>query len=123
MKAQQEGLIKSVIILSVIVSLVYIAVRTALFLFAEYTIVEKLFASLLVAGDLFIILHGTGYAVNIVKMYSGQKKESYPVFEDLKGNKPRVAIVVAARHEPKDVLESTFITLKNINYENKKIYY
>ncbi|MCK9573258.1 MAG: glycosyltransferase [Candidatus Omnitrophica bacterium] len=123
MKTKQESLVKLLIILSVIVSLVYIAVRTALFLFAEYTFIEKFFASLLVAGDLFIILHSTGYAVNIVKMYSGQKKEIWPVFDSLEGNKPSVAILVAARHEPKDILENTFITLKNINYENKKIYF
>ncbi|MDD4183029.1 MAG: glycosyltransferase, partial [Candidatus Omnitrophica bacterium] len=123
MKIRQEGLIKLAIILSVIVSLVYIAVRTALFLFAEYTAIEKFFASLLVAGDLFIILHSTGYAVNIIKMYSGKKKESYPGYESLKGKLPSVAILVAARHEPKDILENTFVTLKNINYENKRIYF
>jgi len=123
MKIRQEGLIKLAIIFSVIVSLVYIAVRTALFLFAEYTAIEKFFASLLVAGDLFIILHSTGYAINIIKMYSGKKKEPYPVYESLKGRQPSVAILVAARHEPKDILENTFVTLKNINYENKKIYF
>ena len=35
---------------------------------------------------------------------------------------PPVAIVVAARHEPKSILEKTFSTLKALDYENKKIY-
>jgi len=123
MAKRQEILVKLVIILSIIVSLIYITVRTALFLFAEYNFIEKIFASLLVAGDLFIILHSAGYAINIVKMYSAAGKEYLPARASLEGKKPSVAILVAARHEPKDILENTFVTLKNINYENKKIYF
>ncbi|MFA5271747.1 MAG: hypothetical protein WC412_05355, partial [Candidatus Omnitrophota bacterium] len=62
MKKRRDVLVKLLIVFSVIASLVYITVRTALFLFAEYTLIEKFFACLLVAGDLFIILHSTGYA-------------------------------------------------------------
>ena len=91
------------VVLSVLVSLVYIAVRTTLFLFAEYTAVEKFFAVLLVLGDLFIILHSIGYAINIMKKYISPAGEAGPAPDALRGEKPSVAILVAARHEPKGV--------------------
>lgn len=119
----KEGIIRLIVVLSVVASLVYVAVRTALFLFAEYTPVEKFFALLLIGGDLFIILHSIGYATNIMKMYFGGKKiAEFPCFVP-GGARPSVAVLVAARHEPKDILENTFITLKSLNYENKKIYF
>jgi cellulose synthase (UDP-forming) len=34
-----------------------------------------------------------------------------------------VAILVAARHEPREVLEETFTSLINLNYDNKKIFF
>ncbi|MDD5566072.1 MAG: glycosyltransferase, partial [Candidatus Omnitrophica bacterium] len=37
-------------------------------------------------------------------------------------DEPPVAILVAARHEPKEVLENTFLTLRNLRYGNKVIY-
>ena len=41
----------------------------------------------------------------------------------LTGEEPPVAILVAARHEPKSVLENTFVMLNNLNYKNKFIYF
>jgi cellulose synthase (UDP-forming) len=38
-------------------------------------------------------------------------------------NEPSIAVIVAARHEPKEVLEETFISLRNLAYENKEIYF
>ncbi|MDD5614001.1 MAG: glycosyltransferase, partial [Candidatus Omnitrophica bacterium] len=38
------------------------------------------------------------------------------------GQYPSVAVLVAARHEPKEVLEATLITLNAMHYKNKKIY-
>ncbi|HOY10885.1 MAG TPA: glycosyltransferase, partial [Candidatus Omnitrophota bacterium] len=35
---------------------------------------------------------------------------------------PDIAILVAARHEPREVLEDTFISLNNLNYPNKEIF-
>ncbi len=123
MKQNNEAIIRVMIILSILTGLIYVAVRTTLFLFAEYTIIEKFFAVMLVTGDLFIILHSIGYAVNTLKMRIGPGITPQAGIEALHGKEPAVAILIAARHEPKDILENTIITLKNINYENKRIYF
>jgi cellulose synthase (UDP-forming) len=58
-----------------------------------------------------------------MKMYLGAKKSPELAYGALEGKQPPVAILVAARHEPKSILENTFMTLRNINYQNKKIYF
>lgn len=110
-------------VLAAIAALIYVTVRIALYLFAEYTGIEKFFALLLVLGDSFVIVHGIGYAVNLMRIYAGRTEKAESKQEPIYGKKPSVAILVAARHEPREVLESTFITLKNIDYDNKYLYF
>lgn len=120
---KRESLAKLIVVLAAVTGLIYVTVRIALYLFAEYTGIEKFFALLLVAGDTFIIVHGIGYAINVMRMYMAPSSIAEIKTEPLRGEKPLVAILVAARHEPKEVLESTFITLKNMNYSNKHLYF
>ncbi len=77
---------------------------------------------MLISGEFFIFLHGVGYLLNIGKANAAAPKE-VPANSDLYQKKPYVAILVPARHEPKDVLEGTFISINNINYINKKVYF
>lgn len=119
---QKRYLIDSLIISALIAIIVYIVVRATLFLFAEYILIEKVFAILLMLGEFFIVIHGLGYALNILR--ATQKKEpEEPIGALALGEKPPVAILVAARHEPRTVLENTFITLNNLEYDNKKVYF
>lgn len=108
-------------ILSITTILVYVIVKTTLFLFAEYTDLEKFFAILLISGEFFVLIHGFGYVLNIFKVL--QRKKDPDISSRVLKTEPDVAILVAARHEPKEVLENTFITLNNINYRNKRIYF
>jgi len=115
-------LIDGLILLALIAILFYVIVRTALFFFAEYTSIEKVFAVMLISGELFVLLHALGYVFNIFKVF---KKESVvfeknPEKENESG--PSVAILVAARHEPAQVLKNTFITINALNYKNKRVY-
>jgi len=120
MKTRKEDLFKAMAVLALIAVIVYMVVRSALFLFAEYSSLEKFFAVILIAGEFFILVHASGYALNI--LFSAGIKKKYP---DILKNKeePAVAILVAARHEPKEVLENTFIALTNLNYKNKTVYF
>ncbi|UCD55744.1 MAG: glycosyltransferase [Candidatus Omnitrophota bacterium] len=114
-------LIDALIISTLIAILVYVIVRTTLFLFAEYEPLEKFFAIILIFGEFFVLIHGFGYAINVFRTVRKKKERSF-VPGPLK-TKPSVAILVAARHEPREVLENTFITLKDLNYGEKSVYF
>ena len=121
MKLTKRDLFSALAVLALIASLVYIIIRTALFLFAEYTGIEKFFSILLISGEGFVLIHGLGYVFNIIRVFLKPKEEK--VTYSMPREAPSVAILVAARHEPKKVLEDTFLALKNINYKNKHIYF
>lgn len=111
--------------MAVIAILVYVVIRTALFLFAEYTSINKLFAILLILGEFFVLLHALGYVVNIFKVSRKEKAatEKQQLGIGREGpDEPSVAVLVAARHEPKGVLKSTFVTINTMNYKNKQAY-
>ncbi|NQT22508.1 MAG: glycosyltransferase [Candidatus Omnitrophica bacterium] len=121
MKIKKRDLVNALIVMALMAILVYVIVRTALFLFADYTGIEKIFSILLILSEFFILIHGAGYVLNIFSALEGKElKLSRPYKVDQKSS---VAILVAARHEPKDVLEKTFITINNLHYENKKVYF
>ena len=123
MKLTKRNIFTALTLLAVIVILVYIVVRTTLFLFYTYTPIEKLFAIMLIVGEFFVLLHTLGYIFDVFKVF---RKENRVYEENLrkKGkNEPFVAILVAARHEPKEVLKNTFITINAINYKNKQVYF
>lgn len=123
MGSKKESFAKVLVVLAAVAALIYVTVRIALYLFAEYTGVEKLFAVLLVIGDTFVIVHGIGYAVNVMRIYVWPRRAPEAVTAPMRREGPSVAILVAARHEPKEVLEKTFVTLKNIDYGNKRLYF
>ncbi|MDO8663084.1 MAG: glycosyltransferase [Candidatus Omnitrophota bacterium] len=101
--------------------IVYIIVRGTLLFFAEYNSIEKVMAIILICGELFVIIHGLGYTLNILRIL---KNPSNPETQtSLLKEEPTVAVLVAARNEPREVLEETFITLNNLNYRNKIIYF
>jgi cellulose synthase (UDP-forming) len=119
----REKLTKLLIVFSVIASTSYVIIRISLFLAADYKAIEKVFAVLLLTADLFIIVHGIGYAMHLIKTHA-PKERKFPLMEEMPvGRNPSVAIIVAARHEPKDVLSSTFAALRGIDYANKRIYF
>lgn len=120
---KKENLAKVIVVLAAVAGLIYVTVRIALYLFSEYSGIEKFFALLLVIGDTFVIIHGIGYAVSVLRMYLRPAEEVKLKLGPVCSENPSVAILVAARHEPKEVLENTFITLKNINYDNKHLYF
>ena len=121
MRHDKKEIYIAIAVLGAIATMVYSIVRTTLFFYSNYTGVERAFAISLIAGETFVLIHGFGYVLNIIQavMVPEKIKRALPI----KGGEPWVAILVAARHEPKDVLENTFLTLTNIKYRNKNIYF
>jgi cellulose synthase (UDP-forming) len=117
-------LINSLVMLALIAIIVYVISRTILVAFADYAGVDKFTSILLLLGEFFIIIHGIGYTLNIYRAYKSQKdQEELQVIAKRKlDEEPSVAVLVAARHEPKEILQETFRALKSLRYKNKQIY-
>jgi cellulose synthase (UDP-forming) len=109
------------IVLALIAIAVYVIVRISLYFTPDYQWHEKILSALLMWAELFVLLHCVGYTINVLHVML-KKDDILPVYPPLK-EEPSVAILVAARHEPKDVLEKTFDALTSINYSNKKVYF
>ena len=105
---------------SVAVCLYFVA-RVIIFSYSDYSPVEKLFGILLLTGETYMLVHALGYMVNVFNIRG--KDLDAPRAEIKNGEEPWVAIVVAARHEPKEILEDTIITFRNLDYPNKNIYF
>ncbi|HPM40904.1 MAG TPA: glycosyltransferase [bacterium] len=119
------ALLKSVVFLGVIIAItVYAIVRIVLTvaLAPEYSLTDRLFSFGLLLAELFILLHATGYAVALLRATRANDIGEIPV-PPLPYPPPGVAILVAARHEPREVLEETFRNLTNIRYPSKTIYF
>ena len=100
---------------------VYFIARVILFTYSDYTRIEKLFGLLLLLGETYMLVHAFGYMLNVFKLTTWKADPKLAELDPL--DKPWVAIIVAARHEPREVLEETIITFRNVDYPNKTIYF
>jgi cellulose synthase (UDP-forming) len=118
-------LINSMIVTALIAIMVYVVTRAVLVGAAKYSGIDMITSWLLIAGEFFIILHGIGYTLNIVRAYKYRKVEDdgERIAHSELSDEPWVAVLVAARHEPREVLQETFTALINLNYKNKRIYF
>lgn len=122
LKDSRKSVVLALAGFAVIAILIYFIARSLLFLYSAYTGIEKVSAVLLISSELFVLLHGLGYVLNIINATSFKGNGLH--FKAVSFNsKPPVAILVAARHEPKEVIENTILTINNIDYPNKELYF
>jgi len=120
MKIDKRTKFLALLVFAITTLMVYAVVRTVLYGRARYTGSDNLLAFLLILAEFFVMLHGFGYMTHIIIASRSRNKPPRTV---LLTTEPSVAIIVAARHEPKAVLAETFLTINNINYKNKKVYF
>lgn len=103
----------------------YIIARAILLQYAHFTGIDKVCAFVLLGVEVFILIHTIGYFLNIARSFKSKKiqKEIFSLTHIKLKEHPSVALLVAARHEPKKVLEETFISLRNLTYTNKEIFF
>jgi len=111
-------------ILSIILAVLYLLIRTFLFLILDYHWYEKTVALFLLFAETFIIIHGIGYFLEIYHILIRgkglvQSEDVPPPLESY----PPVAIIVSSFNEPLEVVEDTLITFYNLTYPNKYIYF
>lgn len=116
-------LIKLFSLLGILIILNYLAGRTYFFFTARYTGLDRVAVFVLMMAELFVIFHVLGYAVNIFRALKEKPPAPDTSFVFSRENAPSVAVLVAARHEPLEVLRQTFTGLNNLNYPNKTIYF
>ncbi|MDY6881481.1 MAG: glycosyltransferase family 2 protein [Desulfatiglans sp.] len=111
-------------ILCIVLAVLYLLVRTFLFLILDYHWYEKIVALFLLFAETFIIIHGIGYFIEIYHVVIHgkgllQPDDSPPPLESY----PPLAIIVSSFNEPLEVVEDTLITFYNLTYPNKYIYF
>jgi len=110
-------------ILAIIAAITYMVIRGILLSRADYAAMDGILAVLLLVAECFIMIHSIGYTINILRVH-GKRISERSDFRALDPYQlPSVAILVAARHEPSEVLQRTFLTIQNIDYGNKKVYF
>jgi len=98
----------------------YLVNRSVFLVYARYSLIEKFLAILFLTAESFIMIHAVGFFTQVYR------NTRYPVQEIAPDYplpvKPRVAILIPARHEPREVLEKTLISCYNLRYSEKTIY-
>ena len=105
-------------------ALAYLIVRTAILILSDYRWYELALAWLLLFAELFILVHGVGYFLEIFHVI--RHRRSIAAAEDAPpplAAHPPIAIIVSSFREPLPVIEDTLITFYNLDYPNKNIYF
>lgn len=109
---------------AIVMSMLYLMVRTVVVIFSDYLWYEIVMAWLLLFAETFIFVHGIGYFLEIYhvtrhRVPPDRERETPPPLETY----PPVAIIVSSFKEPLPVIEETLISFYNLTYPNKRIYF
>lgn len=101
----------------------YLFVRIYLVIASSTTLVDWIFASILLFAESFILIHTIGYFLNLFRVIN--LSESVPVAKsEIKlDHYPPVAIAVASYKEPLKILQETLTCFYNLSYPNKHLYF
>ncbi len=117
---KRTKLILALTFLSFLGLLFYLTTRLYIFFSNDYNVFGFIISFLLLAAEGHSIIHSLGFIIGLIKLRKPGVNYHRHVELDRK-NLPSVTIMVPARNEPVDILEKTFISLRSLDYENKKI--
>lgn len=102
----------------------YLGARIFLFLGADYAWHEKTLALALLLAEVFLVVHGFGYFLNIYRVLTraGQAGLSPDHVPPLRSYPP-IAVVVSSFREPLEVVEDTLTCFYNLTYPAKRIFF
>lgn len=104
----------------IVIICVYLVVRTVAFSNSARSFFDWSLGLLLLLSEAFVLIHTIGYMLEVIRL-RGHKEINRKTLDFKRSNAPRVAVVVSAKNEPKNILMETFTTLAGINYPNKAI--
>ncbi len=104
---------------------VYLMARVFIFVIADYEWYEKVLALALLLAEAFLLLHTTGYLLNVWRVMStgGESLTLRPGSAPELTEYPPVAVVVSSYKEPLSVIEDTLTCFYNMTYPNKQLYF
>lgn len=111
-----------VIIGAVSVCLYFFIKAFSVLFFGKSSLLDMIAIVVFLLGEFYFLLLSFGYMITLLNVERNKHME-LPVVEVNEETEPSVAVIVAARHEPLEVLENTFATLKALHYKNKHIYF
>ena len=124
-KAGLATILSALVSVTLIMVFIYLAVRTILFITADYAWYEKIVAGFLLLAEFFVMTHSFGYFLNILHVLKSGKPAAKPLPElptELTSYPP-VAILVASYKEPLEVLGDTLTCFYNLTYPNKHLFF
>uniref|UniRef100_Q3ATR2 Glycosyltransferases probably involved in cell wall biogenesis-like protein n=1 Tax=Chlorobium chlorochromatii (strain CaD3) TaxID=340177 RepID=Q3ATR2_CHLCH len=104
--------------LLIVLLFTYLAIRIYYTINAPFSTIEFILGFFFLCSEVFILYHSFFFFIDILReaLYDAEPKRKEP------GKDASVAILVPARHEPREVVENTLLTCINIAYENKTVY-
>jgi cellulose synthase (UDP-forming) len=101
----------------------YLGVRMTTLFASGYSIADATMAILLFGAELFLVFHGAGYFLSVLKAGRREASASPIVFCEYRpGGRPPVAVLVAAFNEPEEVLEETLASVCAMDYPAAHVY-
>jgi cellulose synthase (UDP-forming) len=98
----------------------YLMARSVIYMSLSGLWYEKGLGFLLLFAEIFILIHGAGYSLQLLRISRREpEKQLPPVLPEIL---PPVAVVVSAFKEPLDVVEKTLVSFYNLRYPNKHLY-
>ncbi len=99
----------------------YWTVRVVLVGRADYAGRDIAVSIALLLAESFVLLHAFGYMVSVVRALRRRPTVPAAILKDPQ-DFPEVDILIAARHEPREVLERTLIALTGLSYPRKTVW-
>jgi cellulose synthase (UDP-forming) len=119
-KSNNIPVIITILLVTLVLLCIYATFRGASLFNPGYRLIDHVFAFLLLAAEAFIMFHGIGYILAILKATRKYRETGTRVFGA--SVTPSVAVVVASYNEDPAVLEDTIVSITNLEYANKHVY-
>jgi len=114
---QKPSLIRAFITILFVFVIFYLLSRVVFTYYAKYGATSKTISILFFLAEAFVMFHTIGYFYSVYRLNRVVQDKTYPPFSGF----PKVAILIPARHEPREVLENTLRSARNIGYPEKTI--
>ena len=96
----------------------YILARFFFLYYVHFSLFEWVFVVLFFISETFLLIHSFAFFLNILS--ENEDRAATP--EKTPDENASVAILIPARHEPRQVIAYTLLTCSNIAYPNKNVY-
>jgi len=113
-------LMRGILLVAFTLLCVYITFRGASLFHAGYSIVDRIFAVLLLSAELFVMLHSTGYLATLFRANKAYDITRSNLLTPTVA--PMVAVLIASFNENPEMLEDTIAAVNNMDYVNKHVF-